>query len=257
MTELEKIEEKLRAAKAEVKSITAQRNLLLAFSKVNIEWGIRLPPEMEQAISSVVEEYLSKEQAQAVLSACYIFLRRTLKLRHDSLKELSNKELARFHQPPKKRGRPKGSSDHDAKVLINSLAAIWEKAGNTLPVQVESRFGKFVGEIAKALQVKEAKSGEYATWAGQVNDVLSGEGYARIREASDHYIGGLPFALKEKLEAVDCSDWKERLANNQAQTIGAAIVALECVLEENRVSEEINKIPGIEKFTLTIKRGIF
>ncbi|MFH1021358.1 MAG: hypothetical protein V1782_12240, partial [Pseudomonadota bacterium] len=81
---------------------------------------------------------------------------------------------------------------------------------------------------------------------------LRGEKYARIRAASgDHF--GMPFDFAGKLEAVDCSDWGEKRARQSALFIGAVLTGIEMALEEIRIREEINKISGIENFTVEIK----
>ena len=100
MTELAEIEQKLRAAKEEVKRLKAERNLCLSLGKLNLDWDKGLPPGEKAAISNVVGKYLGQEHAQAVLSACILFRSGVNKLRHDN--------LARFQQRPKgRRGRPK------------------------------------------------------------------------------------------------------------------------------------------------------
>lgn len=246
MSMLKEIEEKLSVAKKEVKQLASQKELCLAINKGKYNPPDDLSPEEKSAISRVVGEYLGQEQERVVLSRCFCFRLRSevTKPRRDNLEGL------------KQRGRPKGSSDYAAKELINSLAKIWQEAGKTLPRQAVSPFGFFVKDIAKALKVKEVKSAESedcATWAGQVNDVLRGEEHARIRTVSD-FNGGLPWEYEAKLDAVAGNDWKERIARERSLFVGAAHKGIEMALDNIRVRAEIDKIPGIEKFTVVIKR---
>jgi hypothetical protein len=171
MTE-EEILQKLKVLDMERKSLRSTLELLRSSKKLNFGC-LEFKPDEKAAISSIVEKWLGQEPVEAVLSICNMYRSGVEKMRRDN--------LARFEQGKiKRRGRPEGTKDHDAKHLVRKLKTVWKEAKGKLPLQQESAFGNFVEKIARILHIKD-KKGHIATLRGQVNDVLRHEDLDEIQ----------------------------------------------------------------------------
>lgn len=250
----EEIIEKLRELEGERKRLKERLALLRDLGKHKLSWPEEdewITPEEKERVRTVAEEYLQEDYVQPVVKACSLY-RHHIKFTVPSQKVEKNSldELSRLYGQPekKRRGRPKGSENWPAKELVNEFVKIWQSDKGVKPGQDESEFGKFVSDIAKALDVN-------ASWALIVREVVKEQKHERLRKLPDELKMYLDY--KEALDAAAGDNWDNWLDEQRemyASITGTFAEAASDALEKNRLEEMIKKLPRAENFIITIER---
>ena len=212
-----------------------------AIDGVKLYWpGDNLTDKEKTALRKVSNIYLGEGSSLDVLFACTIY-------RTSNLDSKPKEKVGR--------GRPKGSKDYAAKILINKLAVIYERRKDYLPSQYQSEFGRMIEKIAKALNVQDSK-GYPVTWNGHVNEILGSKAYARLRKECMFHRHYYRFFEDAVGEAEDDEKWRsidEKYSKNRVVLENAMRQVFKDFLNKLRFEEEIKKIPGSDSFNISVK----